>query len=264
MSRTRQPDIDPSTLDDPDRPVLGVAFDRPAGFHYPSHEHLRAQIVYAADGVLQVRTASATWIVPPQQAVWIPSHVGHATSNKGPAKIRTLYLHPDAVQDMPAECRVLKVSPLLREAIMHAVSIPPDYAPGSAQARFMAVIPDLLRDADPEPLHLPLPVDKRLRLVTDALMESPGDDRPLTDWARRVGASDRTIARHFQHETGLSFSNWRRRLRLLWAITRLSEGVAVTNVSDELGYANPSAFIAMFRRELGQSPRKYCESNNRA
>ncbi|MEE8248272.1 MAG: helix-turn-helix domain-containing protein [Alphaproteobacteria bacterium] len=31
----------------------------------------------------------------------------------------------------------------------------------------------------------------------------------------------------------------------------------VTSVVLDLGYASPSAFIAMFKREMGQSPRRY-------
>jgi AraC-like DNA-binding protein len=33
----------------------------------------------------------------------------------------------------------------------------------------------------------------------------------------------------------------------------------VTQVAEATGYANPSAFIAMFRRAFGQSPARYFE-----
>jgi AraC-like DNA-binding protein len=33
----------------------------------------------------------------------------------------------------------------------------------------------------------------------------------------------------------------------------------VTRVALEVGYDNPSAFIAMFRRELGSTPRRYLQ-----
>ena len=263
MSRISQDVIDPANLDDAQRPVLGVAHDRSEGFSYPSHSHLRAQILYAVEGVLQVITTNATWVVPTQQAVWIPSNIAHATSNTAAVAIRTLYLHPDAVEGLPEDCFVMNVSPLLREVIVYAVTIPHNYAPEGPDARFMWMIPDLLRRAKPEPLQLPLPEDRRLRVVTDALMKAPADDRRLTHWARRVGASERTLARHFRRETGISFNAWRRRLRLMWAITRLSEGMPVKTVSYELGYANPSAFIAMFRRELGHSPARYLREGMR-
>ncbi len=121
----------------------------------------------------------------------------------------------------------------------------------------MAVIPDQLRALKAEPLHLPMPSDRRLRKITDGLTGNPADGRTLGDWARSAGASERTLARHFRRETGMTFGSWRQRLRLLTAIASLAEGRPVTAVAYDLGYESPSAFVAMFRRELGTPPGRY-------
>jgi AraC-like DNA-binding protein len=121
----------------------------------------------------------------------------------------------------------------------------------------MRVILDKLHDLEPAPLSLPLASDKRVRRVGDALLENPADERSLEDWALQVGASARTLARLFVNETGLTFAEWRRQVRLLEAIDRLGKGQAVTRVALDLGYESPSAFIAMFRRTLGAPPGKY-------
>jgi AraC-like DNA-binding protein len=55
----------------------------------------------------------------------------------------------------------------------------------------------------------------------------------------------------------MTFAGWRRRLRLLAAVSRLAGGESVTTVSYDLGYHSPSAFVAMFRRSLGTSPGRY-------
>lgn len=107
------------------------------------------------------------------------------------------------------------------------------------------------------PLHLPLPRDPRLKAITDSLLAAPGDNRDLTQWGRRTGASGRTLARLFRRETGMTFASWRRRLRLLAAVSRLGGGESVTTVAYDLGYHSPSAFVAMFRRSLGTSPGRY-------
>ena len=39
-----------------------------------------------------------------------------------------------------------------------------------------------------------------------------------------------------------------------------ARGVAVGQLAHELGYASPSAFIAMFRKKLGVSPQRYIQS----
>ena len=63
--------------------------------------------------------------------------------------------------------------------------------------------------------------------------------------------------RLFHRETGQSFSAWRQSVRLLEALARLGAGESVTSVALDVGYDSPSAFTAMFRRELGAAPRRY-------
>ncbi|MGZ4691849.1 MAG: helix-turn-helix domain-containing protein [Acidimicrobiia bacterium] len=45
------------------------------------------------------------------------------------------------------------------------------------------------------------------------------------------------------------------------ALPLLANGTAVSNVAREVGYANPSAFIAAFRRVFGVTPRAYFASS---
>jgi AraC-like DNA-binding protein len=79
----------------------------------------------------------------------------------------------------------------------------------------------------------------------------------LSELALDSGASGRTVARLFRRETGLTYIEWRNSLRLLEAIDQLGQGRAVTQVALDLGYQSASAFIAMFRREMGVSPARY-------
>ena len=44
---------------------------------------------------------------------------------------------------------------------------------------------------------------------------------------------------------------------LVHALEALARGASVAGVSDALGYATPSNFIAMFRRAFGESPARY-------
>jgi AraC-like DNA-binding protein len=52
----------------------------------------------------------------------------------------------------------------------------------------------------------------------------------------------------------LRFTQWRQRLRLLHAVSLLGTGASVTAVGLEAGYASTSAFVAAFRKQLGQTP----------
>ncbi len=51
--------------------------------------------------------------------------------------------------------------------------------------------------------------------------------------------SERTLNRHFQQQTGLSYGEWLRRARLLEALVRLAQGQPVLRVALDLGYGSP-------------------------
>ncbi|MGC2971851.1 helix-turn-helix domain-containing protein [Paraburkholderia aspalathi] len=118
----------------------------------------------------------------------------------------------------------------------------------------MQLLLEEIRAAPSLPLGLPLPPEWRLRTLCAAMMEEPGSDRTLQEWARVVGASDRTLARVFQSELNTNFAIWRRQLRLSRAIHLIGRGIPLHVVAAELGYANALAFSTMFRQALGFPP----------
>jgi len=247
----------PGNLDDPLRPVAPMAIDYLGASLRPWHHHRRGQLLYADSGVMQVGTAAGTWVVAPEQAVWVPPGIEHQVGHRAGVAMRTLYVDAEVARELPGECCVVAVPPLLRQLILRAMAIGLDYQPAGPAARVMAVILDELRALKPEPLHLPHPRDPRLVKIAEALLADPADGRALADWAKAAGASARTLARLFVKETGMTFGAWRERLRLTSAVTRLAEGAPVTSVAYDLGYQSPSAFIAMFRRSLGDTPGRY-------
>jgi AraC-like DNA-binding protein len=110
------------------------------------------------------------------------------------------------------------------------------------------------------PLDLPMPRDERALRIARVLREKPAaGDASLRTLARRTGASTRTLERIFIAETGLTLGRWRQQARLLRAVTLLAAKTPVTDVAFEVGYASPSAFIAMFRAVLGTTPSKLFE-----
>src|SRR6185503_11317980 len=93
------------------------------GHHIEAHAHPWAQLIYAGSGTMRVRAERTLWIVPPARAVWAPAGVTHEIWARGDFAMRTLYLAPTLVEALPAGCVALDVSPLLRELILHAVSV---------------------------------------------------------------------------------------------------------------------------------------------
>ncbi len=242
---------------DIDRPVIVHAQDYPAGWQTDVHWHARSQLAYASAGIMTVETEQGMWVVPPQRAVWIPSGVRHDVTSSGQLAMRSVYIEPDTVSWLPATCCVINITPLLRELIARAAELPQRYALGGQEERIMRLILDEIRVLSIAPLHLPEPSDQRLRRIAAMLKRQPDDRRTLEAWGRTVGASSRTLARLFRRETGMSFQQWQRQVRLLSGLIRLAAGQPVTAVAMEVGYDSPSAFIAMFKRALGTTPSHY-------
>jgi len=254
MSKT----TDPADYQHSPHRVAAMAKDFPAGFAIPRHCHDRAQLIYAIAGVMRVTTDDGTWVVPPHRAVWVPAGEMHEIRHCGVVAMRTLYIDRAAAAALPQRCGVVEVLPLLRELILAATEQDPGRADPSGRYPLLEqLILHELATLPVMPLHLPLPRDKRLAAICTALLAAPETNDTLDDWADRVGASRRTLARHFQVETGMSFGNWRQQLRLIEALSRLAAGQPVTVVAQDLGYDSPSAFTAMFRRTLGRAPSRY-------
>ena len=107
------------------------------------------------------------------------------------------------------------------------------------------------------PLQLPLPRDARALRFAALLQKSPGIAATVAALARKSGASRRTIERLFSQETGMTVAEWRRRLRLLHAVRRLAEREPVTAVALEVGYSSVSAFISVFKKAFGNTPKHF-------
>jgi AraC-like DNA-binding protein len=238
-------------------PVIIGSVELAANTTVAAHVHHRAQLLHATRGVMTATTQTGAWVVPPLQALWIPAAVRHSVMSHGEVSMRSVYVHPDIAQVLPAVCAVVSVSPFLSTLInrLHARQ---GTSPGAvATCRLEAVLLDELGELQDSPLDLPMPRDSRLRSITDYLRTHPADNRTLGEWGECVGASERTLARAFLHDTGLGFGAWRQRLRLQLAVVQLHEGLSVTEVAYTLGDQSASAFVAMFRRALGCSPGRY-------
>ncbi len=221
------------------------------------HRHDRACLIYPAEGVVSVETEEGHWVVPPQRAVWLPAGVSHQTRMTGRVSIRSMMVDEISIPGLPANSCLVGVTPLLRELILHACSTPADYHPDSPEGRVIAVILDQLRSLPVPAFPLPIPQDRRLRRLVEALLEDPADNRSLEDWGRSVGASSRTLARLFRSETTMTFRTWRQHLRVLEALRRLAQGESVTNVALDVGFDSPSAFVQMFKKSLNRTPGSY-------
>lgn len=242
-----------------DGPVLVAATGREdRELAAEAHRHARGQLFGSLHGLLSVALDDGVWVVPAIHAVWLPPHTVHAGRSHGLFHGWSVYVAESACADLPPRPCTLRLSGLLREAVLRAASWPVQPQPlDGARARVAAVILDEIRQLPVEPLGLPLPRDPRLQRIARALIDDPADTRDLEAWAAWAAVGSRTLSRRFVAETGFSFSAWRQRARMLRALEMLAAGAPVTALALDLGYATASAFIAQFRRTFGQTPAAY-------
>jgi len=234
-----------------------VSVDLPDGHVIPEHYHPEDQLIFASQGVMTVRTKQGIWIVPPLRAVWIPAGTPHSVAMSGPVSMRTLYFFPKIVRALPKKCFVMNVSSLLRELILHACKFSKLHQRIPAQKRIIDLTVDQLEEANSIALQLPHPSDTRAVRIVEALLANPAGQNTLKTLTKECGASKRTVQRLFLAQTKMTFGKWRQQLRLLHAMRLLAAGEKVTGAALDAGYSSPSAFISMFRKQLGTTPNRY-------
>lgn len=221
------------------------------------HSHVRGQLIWIESGLLNIRTAEGSWMLPPQRAGWAPPGVAHCGAMSGVLTGWSVHILPEACRGLPNQTCVIGVSELMRALVRRAADWTERDELDAHEARIAELLLDEIRRAPHEPLYLPMPVDPRLAKIAVEVSRLPADQRTLEQWADWGAISPRTMRRLFRAETGMSFAQWRTQARLLRAMEMLARGDSVAEVADAVGYASPSNFIAVFKKSFGVSPARY-------
>ena len=72
---------------------------------------------------------------------------------------------------------------------------------------------------------------ERLRALCEAVLRAPAERSTLAQWASSVGASERTLARLFRDQLGMSYPQWRQQAVLASAIPMMSQGMPLSRVA---------------------------------
>ena len=227
-----------------------------SGYVLHPHTHTAHQLLFASSGAMTVTGDRTSWMIPPGRAVLIPARIPHAIRMWGEVAMRSLYFPVNAPAPVfdANTCRVISVSPLLRELILRVAELAAIDSRVAVEARVMSVLMDELESARIEQLLLPLPSDARALRAAESVLKNPAESATADALARRCGLSTRTLERVFRAETGMRFGLWRQKARLLESVRVLVEGASVTDAALESGYSSVSAYIAAFKETFGCTP----------
>lgn len=155
-------------------------------------------------------------------------------------------LPPSAFDGLGAELAALRRTPapradelaVLGRALVEGLA--GDHRPGGVDPRIRAVLARIAPNPDEAPGEDP--------------NAAPGDEITLAAAARIAGLSPSRLSHLFVAETGLTLKTYRLWVRLSRAVRLMTEGVTLTAVAHEAGFADSAHFSRTFRRMFGVAP----------
>lgn len=225
-----------------------------AGSVFKERRQPWCKVGYAVKGVVEAKVEGRRFLCPPHYATWIPADALHACHTRENVKFVSIYIDRALCTNMPERPCTLALSPLIKAILAdfadRGITVPET----DADRRLAFVLVDQLLKAPRRESFLPISDDELLRPVINALQANASDRKSLAEWARSLGTTEKTLSRRFQGQLGISFNEWRQRLKLVASLSLIEDGKSVQSIANELGYSSASAFIAMFRRQTGTSP----------
>ncbi|MDB6085104.1 MAG: AraC family transcriptional regulator [Gammaproteobacteria bacterium] len=218
------------------------------------HAHESGQFILVENGIAHLRTEAGAWIIPARRVAWVPPGVRHTSRSNGTGS-GWVVIPPVELADLPRGVCVLRASALMTASLQRLTQFTAD--DGTLRRLLWKVVAAELSAAQPEPLEVPMPTAPRLLKAVRSVLTTPTAAASLEKLAARAGMSRRSFARHFRSQTGLSYARWKRAVIAQHALERVAAGQKISSVAFDVGYGSASSFIAMFRRQYGQSPRQF-------
>lgn len=216
------------------------------------------RLVLAHAGVFVAHAENHAWTIPAHRALCVPDGTALGVETHRRVAIRCLYLQAD-LEAIGHAVRVVTLRPLARELVLQAVATAPMTLAERGDAALITLLSEQLAAEPDQPLHLPLPLDPIAKTFAEAIVGEPAIS--LEGQLQAANASRRTLERRFRSETLMTLGQWRRRARILAAVSMLADGASVTEVATGVGYASPSSFVAAFRAELDSPPGKFMQND---
>ncbi|MHC6529372.1 AraC family transcriptional regulator [Vibrio sp. V39_P1S14PM300] len=221
------------------------------------HSHAWGQVQLISGGILEMEAEDTRFLAPPHLAIWVPAGIKHCSYNRKPIEYCSLNIARGLTQHFPEQTSLIKVTPIVSAIIDDFRRRHINVAQSEEDVRLVQVLLDQLATQDVQHQFLPSTDNKYLSTILTAVEENPTDNTSLSEWAARVHTTERTLARHCQAELGMSFTEWRLRVRYLFSMELLRKGHSVKEVALTLGYNQASPFISMFKKYSGQTPEQY-------
>lgn len=228
---------------------------------FPGH-----YLLYASTGAFSLTVGNVRWLLPPQRAAWLAADTPMQLVAAGSGTTSSVLFTTDAIPPLPFTCRVFAVSALAREMLLHAMQWDrardpnPSLPANQRAATFFRSLADVCLElaAAPDTFWLPQAASSELAAALAYTLANLAYTLTVGDVAAAVHVSERTLARRFADETGMTWSQYLRRARMIRAMELLAERERkIIDIAYGVGFTSLSAFNHAFRAFAGETPTAY-------
>lgn len=210
---------------------------------------------------MRLEADGTAWSLPPARAALVAAGTPVRLVLNQKMSVCSVLFSMRFAPSPKAGLSVFEMSPLARELILECGRTADQGEPLSEHRRSLFQTLQMVTwnlAQTPSPATMPTGrspgVIKALELTNEHLSQSLQFD----DLARMTAQTPRTLARKLSAETGMTWGQIVRKMRMIRAIEMLAETkTPVTEIALGVGYQSLSAFNAAFRHFTGQSPTAY-------
>lgn len=225
-----------------------------AGTDFPEQVLPWGKLMYSYEGLAKINVEEDIYLSTPEFAIWLPPLTSHYSLALTNVNYVIIHVHKKLCDLLSTKVKTLKISEIVRAIIKDFSRRSINYPLDKADKNLATVLVEQLTFSENFDCFLPISEDNVIRTMTKKMLNRPEEIHTLKYWSDKLGLSERTLSRRFFSSTGINFNEWKLRRKVLLSITLLQEGKTVKYVSATLGYNDPSAFIAMFKKRMGISP----------
>ncbi len=223
---------------------------------HPQQNHW-GKFIIIPSGLFVVGTPKRQLVTPSYLGLWLPAHTTHYYSHATTTRHCTINIVTACCQGLPKHACQIPVSPILSAIVQNFQERAITLASSNEDKRLFNVLLDQIRLTEPASPFLPMSNHKLLAPILGKLERIPNYERTLKEWAARLYTTERTLARYCQRELGMSFIEWRTRLKYITAVKLIGNGASINEAAAELGYKQTSPFITMFKKYAHITPERY-------
>lgn len=232
-------------------------------FHYQkndivtAHASIWGDFNFSFNGLLEYSIEEKRFLSPPNYGIWIPPKTVHCSTAL--AEHTTHYIciriHPDLCHLLPTTCSTLSILPFFRQTLAELLRLKQlQQTSTNYYHHLLQVLFDQLTLAPTHQQYLPQSDHPRLIPILKALSDPERFSHSLQRVLAEFPLSERHILRLSQQQLQLPLSEWRNRVKIVYSIHQLQQGVAIKRIAYQLGFQHSSSFINFFKQRTGQTP----------